>query len=228
MIMNKKILFLNHQIDQIYTPIKHVQQHFPFAFDSFNPTLGELPENIAPYSHIVISGSISSVLEDSGWLQAEKRCLQKAIDQGKNILGICFGHQLLATLLFGMDKVFRRDYPVLGWTKTEVELEDVLLGQKGDILYGFSYHFDEVRDLPVGEVDILLSSELCPIEAFRYRGHNVWGVQTHFEIDEPTGQYMLNEYLEKDDFLWDHVLNKEEKPDSHYFSEMSKRFFDLS
>ena len=49
----------------------------------------------------IISGSEFSVYDDLTWLNRFKYKILEAIKRGKPILGICFGHQLLANVLGG-------------------------------------------------------------------------------------------------------------------------------
>lgn len=104
-------------------------------------------------------------------------------DPEKKILGICFGHQLLAEVLDA--KV------AYAPQQREVGIETLSLTPKGknDPLFkGVSSSFkailahrDAVLELPKNTVH-LASSKKCPIQAFRYK-KNIYGVQFHPELD---------------------------------------------
>ncbi|SEL05018.1 type 1 glutamine amidotransferase [Parapedobacter koreensis] len=59
-----------------------------------------LPE-LPSFDVLVVLGGPMSVFDEEryGWLVDEKRFIRKAIDEGKKILGVCLGAQLLATVL---------------------------------------------------------------------------------------------------------------------------------
>ncbi len=59
--MKKKLLFLDHTVDDVYTPIEHFTPFFDVHFDIFNCTNDEFPETIDSYSHIMISGCVKAL-----------------------------------------------------------------------------------------------------------------------------------------------------------------------
>ncbi len=71
------------------------------TFDVFYVAEGEIPTDIAAYDAIVSSGSSASVHDEEPWIAALTALLKEADDQRKKILGICFSHQLIATLFGG-------------------------------------------------------------------------------------------------------------------------------
>jgi GMP synthase (glutamine-hydrolysing) len=125
------------------------------------------------------------------FLQQEREMVLQAIDAGVPILGICLGHQLLAHWLGG--RVERSARFEVGWlevTLSEQGLEDPLLEGLGAQYYAFLWHWDQVSELPPGGVN-LASSELCPIQIFRYRDLPVWGVQSNPQYDATLAQSVL-------------------------------------
>jgi GMP synthase (glutamine-hydrolysing) len=222
--MEKKLLYLDNAINDIYLPKNHLIPRFQMPYDMFNCPSGQLPDSVAPYTHIVISGSMSSVLTPSDWHSREKKLLAEAIAQKKTIMGICFGHQLLAQILFGDDKVRRRSVAEIGWVETKVLIDDPLLGKAGDIIYGFAAHYDEVYDLPKNEVDIISRSPDCDIHGFKVKGHNIWGLQTHFEISCEEGKRYIDSRYAPDDSIRAHLLHGDNPKDSDYMGTLMANF----
>ncbi len=153
--------------------------------------------------------------------------MKDAIDKGKNILGVCFGHQLLALTLFGNNSVEHSKKLEAGWFDFTLLQDDELLGCKGDILSGFVYHKDQVIAVPADKADILLSSEQCAIHAFRYRNHNIWGIQAHFEIAPDQGMSFLNKSHPPQDLAWKDFKNIDSQTHSNAFCSISRSFFAL-
>ena len=98
------------------------------------------------------------------------------------MLGICYGHQLLAHALGG-----RVDYNPRGREMGTVELElrgdaalDPLFRGLGPRLHAHATHRQSVLEPPRG-AEVLARSALDPCHAFRVNAH-AWGVQFHPEF----------------------------------------------
>ncbi len=210
----KKILFIDNSIEQdIYRPVEHWEPFFIYPFDLYHaPSAKTLPAPDA-YSHIVLSGSLSSTLENRQWMLNEEGFIKKAFKLGKPILGSCFGHQIIAKAIFGESAIKRRNFPEIGWPDIRIVQNDILLGNKGDIINGFVLHFDDVHNLSLKYADIILSSYECKIHAFKLKNYPVWGIQPHFEIGIAQGLKFIDSLdfsnaPNKNDFL----ISKERQP----------------
>jgi GMP synthase-like glutamine amidotransferase len=99
---------------------------------------------------------------------------------------------MLAQALFGMDAACQRadrgDAPELGWAQVTLDRDDPLLGNAGDAYWGYVSHFDDVCKVDGETADVIAHSPACPIQGFKLKGKNVWGLQAHFEIDIETGK----------------------------------------
>lgn len=115
-------------------------------------------------------------------LKTELEVIERALEQGKPVLGICLGAQLLAHVLGA--RVRRLDRPELGWYELKISVEgqrDAVLGAAGASLPVFQWH-SYTYDLPHG-AQHLASTETCEQQAFRFGG-NAYGFQFHLEADE--------------------------------------------
>ncbi len=142
------------------------------------------------FDRLVLSGSEASVLDDRPWIQREMEFVRRAVEEGKPVLGACFGHQLLARALWGRKYVRRAAAPEFGWRNIRLDTSDALFTGLPREATMFCSHFDEVVDLP-DEAQALASSDYCPVHAFRLRGRPVWGVQFHPEMDRLGGLAIL-------------------------------------
>ena len=141
-----------------------------------------LPEGYN-FSGVVISGSSLMLTENIIWLDRTADWLRKLIKKNIPILGICFGHQLLAYTFGGKVTDNPNDIEVgtkrisfLNEAKNDLLLKDFF----PSILAQVS-HVQSVIELPENAV-VLASSEQEPFHAFRI-GQNIWGLQFHPEFD---------------------------------------------
>jgi GMP synthase-like glutamine amidotransferase len=119
---------------------------------------------------IVMGGPMSIHDEDEHvWLGAEKELIAAAIREGKKVLGICLGAQLIAAVCGA--RVYPNPQKEIGFWPVEWldGVETVV----------FHWH-GETFDLPAGAV-LLASTEACVNQAFSL-GDRVLGVQFHPEV----------------------------------------------
>ncbi|HEY5555998.1 glutamine amidotransferase [Acetobacterium sp.] len=136
-------------------------------------------------SSIIITGSPSMVTSFEPWSISTSKWI-KNIARKKNIpiLGICYGHQLLA-LTFGGAV----GYHDLGEEKGEVEIQlteagkkDPLLSVLPDHFKAYAAHFQSVTRLPKDAI-VLAKNDFEPFHAVAY-GPKIWGVQFHPECND--------------------------------------------
>ena len=117
----------------------------------------------------------------------EVRLVRRCLDEGKPVLGICLGSQVLALAAGGT--VARAPRKEIGFYRVRLSDErDALFDGAPRDFVAFHWHGDAFT-LPPGAAP-LASSTLTPLQAFRY-GPNAWGVQFHLEIDLPVLQAMI-------------------------------------
>ncbi len=178
-----RILFLDNSIDDdVYQPLTYWEPLLLFPYDFFRVSAGQWPDGLDSYSHLLITGSTASVLDDTAWMQNEAALIRNAVNKGKVILGSCFGHQMIARSVFGLDAVRRRAKPEIGWPEIQILARDALLGESGSTINGFVFHFDEVCNVPAEKATVVARSADCEILAFKLKGRPVWGIQPHFEM----------------------------------------------
>jgi GMP synthase-like glutamine amidotransferase len=145
---------------------------------------GEFPEDLGVYDGIFLSGSAHGAYEDVPFIHREHDLIREAADRDIPMLGICFGHQILASALCDRDQVFRRSFCEVGYKglpTTAAARLDPLACELGDAVRMFVWHNDEVRaDHP--DMVVLAASDLCPNHVWRHRRHRAWGIQGHPEV----------------------------------------------
>ena len=113
--------------------------------------------------------------------------------RGTPLLGLCFGHQLIAHTLGG--KVGSGSSAEYGLSRVFVDEEDLLFQGVPSEFTAWVSHFDEIKELPEGFVS-LAHSESCSIEAMRHKERKIFGCQFHPEVwhTEP-GEKILGNFL---------------------------------
>jgi len=137
---------------------------------------------------LILSGGPASVYEKNA-----PKCNSEILEWNLPVLGLCYGHQLLAQMAGGAVKPSeRREY---GITYAVV---DRAVG----VLKGLSHkervwmsHGDTVYTLP-DDYEVLAHSENSPVAAFRHREKPIYGLQWHPEVmHTENGTRMLRNFV---------------------------------
>ncbi len=148
------------------------------ALHAIDCRLSNLPD-LDAYSALIVTGSPASVTERAPWMLATADALRRAVERDTPVLGICFGHQLLAEALGGRVEPNPRGRE-MGTVELELVNRDPLLGAKPTLTVNMS-HVDSVVGVPSGAV-VLAQSEREPNAAIRFTDQ-AYGVQFHPEFD---------------------------------------------
>ncbi|VAW24412.1 Glutamine amidotransferase, class I [hydrothermal vent metagenome] len=141
----------------------------------------DLPDVTEPDFLVVMGGSMNIYQEEKyPWLKAEKQFIKRVIEQGKKVLGVCLGAQLVTSALGS--KVVKNGEVEIGWFpvfKTKEGRDSALLNSISEGQKIMHWHGDTFS-IPGGATH-LLYSEACENQAFLY-GNNVLALQFHLEL----------------------------------------------
>jgi len=128
---------------------------------------------------VVLSGS-SAHINDPGDFVLYKEEIQCIPQMSVPLLGICFGHQLIAKA-FGSE-IGKLDKYAKGFKTVEVLESNDLFStwRKAEKIVLCKSHRDFVMKIPNG-FTLLAQSEDCEIEAFKNSAHCIFRVQAHVE-----------------------------------------------
>ncbi|MEO8877463.1 MAG: glutamine amidotransferase [Polyangiaceae bacterium] len=128
----------------------------------------------------IITGSSSSVTERAPWMLRTEAWIREAAALDAKILGICYGHQIVAQALGGEVKKNPRGREV-GTVRIMTIAKDPIFTALPKLFYVNTTHVDTVAKLPAA-ARILASTALEPVAAYSI-GPNIRGVQFHPEMD---------------------------------------------
>jgi GMP synthase (glutamine-hydrolysing) len=140
---------------------------------------------------VMILGSATSVYDDLPWQRPLEAWLRPLIDGGTPVLGLCYGHQMLAHMLGGKvgflhpDKTKRS-----GFHPVTLEPDRLWGGKKKDGKL-FMSHREVVTTVPPGMRAVGRSKESAT-EAIAHEKLPVWGLQAH---PEATAGFLKNHGL---------------------------------
>ena len=128
----------------------------------------------------VITGSSSSVTERAPWMLRAEGLVRDVAQAGVPLLGICFGHQMVAQALGGEVRRNPRGREI-GSVRVERAADDPIFDGLPAAFDVNATHVDSVVKLPP-RAELLASTALDPASAFRV-GTSVRAVQFHPEFD---------------------------------------------
>jgi GMP synthase-like glutamine amidotransferase len=175
-----------------YAPIflKYLQKIMPQeTIRTYEVAQGLLPQNVNECKAWIIGGSPASAYDHDKWILDLEKFTLLCHENKKKVLGICFGHQLIAKAIGGKvensDKgwgVGVREFsisPKVTWME-EPKLETCSL------LFS---HQDQVLELPK-EATILGQDDFCKIQMYSV-GEHIFSIQGHpeFTIDYAKERY---------------------------------------
>lgn len=143
-------------------------------------TEDRLPE-IEDIDWLIVMGGPMNIDEEDlyPWLVTEKRFIARAMEQGKIVLGICLGAQLIAAAAGA--RIYANAQKEIGWFPvylTEEARGSSLQGILPQAFPAFHWHGDTFH-LPTGAIR-LASSDGCRNQAFSL-GDHVLALQFHLE-----------------------------------------------
>lgn len=152
----------------------------------------DLPRSPAIFDRLIVSGSLTSVLEKAPWISKQEEFIRGWLDTGKPLLGICYGHQLIGRILGGESRVRRREPGEFGWSEIRLVGKSRLLEGLPERFHSFSSHYDEVVTAPA-PMRLTAESEACPVQAMEMTDRPVFSVQFHPEKEPDEAEHTYRE-----------------------------------
>jgi GMP synthase-like glutamine amidotransferase len=165
------------------------------TMDIFNTVHGHYPASFDDYDAVLLTGSRADSFSQEPWVLALRQRVTQLLHAKKKLIGVCFGHQLIALCLgaqvgrapqgWGTGRMtyrwhqsdfFQAPTQAPKPPRTEISL--------------LASHQDQVFELPAGAT-LLASNDFCPVAAFAV-GQEVLCVQPHPEFVASYSAYLLD------------------------------------
>jgi GMP synthase-like glutamine amidotransferase len=147
-------------------------------FATFEVRNGELPADAKSCGAYVITGSASGVYDGDGWIHRLKDFVRGASGQSA-MVGICFGHQLLAEAFGGQVIKSPRGWGI-GLQRYDVHERAAWMDDARSIAVPAS-HQDQVVKLPA-DARVLGGNEFTPYGIIEYPQRRAMSLQSHPEF----------------------------------------------
>lgn len=163
-------------------------------FSTYTTCNHEFPTNYSKFDAVLLTGSRADSFANDDWIVTLRQHVNQLIRDQMPLLGICFGHQLIAKCLGA--QVGRAPQ---GWGMGCMHYDwhghhaPFITENKNKIAL-LASHQDQVFDLPP-HASLLASSPFCPIAAYTVQNH-IFCVQAHPEFDAHYCRYLLDKRRE--------------------------------
>ncbi len=131
---------------------------------------------------VVIPGSPAGVYDDLPWIEPLRGFIRRAYAAGTPMVGVCFGHQVIADALGGDVRKSEKGWGI-GRHTYAVRARPAAIGPTPDALSVACSHQDQVIGAPA-DAEVFLASEFTPNAGLVYRNGRVLTVQPHPEFTD--------------------------------------------
>lgn len=155
---------------------------------------GEFPEQINDVHGYIITGSKMSVYDEIDWITRLGSFIEELHKRKKKLIGICFGHQMVAHFLGGKTQKSHKGWGV-GIHESSFTKAAKIYGIEGQTYKLVCSHQDQIVE-PAPSSVVLASSDFCPYSMLQI-GEHILTFQGHPEFKPEFSRSLME--LRKDE-----------------------------
>ena len=160
-------------------------------YQPYSVIRGEMPDSIHDCDGWLITGSRHGAYEKLDWMLALEGFIRELYSTEVPLVGICFGHQIIAQALGG--EVVKSDSGWgIGLQTYEINKPMGWMAEAPEQVRIYSFHQDQVSLLPEA-ASVFSSSEFCPYAGLSYRD-SIISIQAHPEFEEAYELALIDMY----------------------------------
>ena len=197
--MNIAILQCDDVLEKLrpdYGSYQHMIQHMfddmegSFNFEIFNCKQEQYPDDIHDFDLYITTGSKAGAYEDTPWIKQLIEFVRKLDHQQKKLIGICFGHQIIAIAKnqrvqrspkgWGIGVAINRIVNTPAWMAKQKPALNIIVS-----------HRDQIISLP-SEARVIVESDFCPYFVVQWNRHFL-SIQGHPEWNTNYSRSLMNE-----------------------------------
>lgn len=148
------------------------------SFVRYDAMTEALPPAVDACDAYLLTGSGSGAYDPEPWIPPLERFIRTAYDSGQALIGVCFGHQIMAQALGGRVEKSPRGWGI-GTAASKIVHVAPWMDPPREMLRLLVTHQDQVVELPPG-ARVLAGNEHCPFGLVQYAQHAI-SVQGHPE-----------------------------------------------
>ena len=192
------ILLTDHVVPKLLKKHGDQDEFYEFIFNKVDPRINlkvydvvidDYPNDIDECDGYIITGSKLSTYDDVDWIKSLEEYIRLLDVSKKNLLGVCFGHQLIAQALGG-----KVEKAKVGWT-LGIQAYNFLskfpwVKNHNESVRLIHSHQDQVTELP-SNAELIAKNDTVPIAMFRI-GDHIMSMQGHPEFSEEYAHDVAN------------------------------------
>jgi GMP synthase-like glutamine amidotransferase len=155
-----------------------------FAYDLYDVLAMQMPAAADAVDGWLITGSAAAAYDDLPWIAPLQQFIRQIHDQRRPLVGICFGHQIIAQVLGGRVEKFAGGWSI-GRQPYVIDGQPVHLN---------AWHRDQVTALPP-EAQVFGQSDFCRYAALTY-GDHILTLQAHPEYGATMLRALIDHYAD--------------------------------
>lgn len=163
------------------------------TFPRYPVTESRYPDNIDDCDAYIITGSKAGVYDNRPWIKLLQDYVVTLAGRRKKLIGICFGHQLIAQTLGGRAQKSEKGWGV-GLATSTVYVTKPWMDPANDSFAIISSHQDQVTALPP-QAELIAGSDFCAYASYQI-GDHILTFQGHPEFTQAYARQRLRDRRE--------------------------------